>query len=398
MFSVLFRSRKLSGWGQLFFAVSTILLITLQTGSAANPLDTWHQRPCPLASTPLTAIAYGNGRFLAVADALNRFLTSTNGTDWEIHPAPYPNFKTVTFGNGLFIVAFAPNFGSQPQRIYTSPDGVAWTLRFVAQDSDVTDIRALETGAGKVVAAGTGVWISLDLTNWTVSSYETVSFTDIAFLNGNFVAVDGSALWSSPDANAWTYRNSSFGGARVVAGNGKFCSVGYPSGRTLLSGDGVSWTQSPTTNVPVPFTLGPLAFAGGYFVALANGAGSNLMVSTNGQDWDLHSFGTNWTANGIAFGNNTFVAVGNGSVILQSDVLTSSLITQPTLAMSQVPSLTITGETGRDYRIEYTDNLADANSFLPLTIVHMESSQTTWVDTTATNAARRFYRAAVIMP
>jgi len=371
------------------------LLFPARHARAASPLDTWHQRSCPLPNSALTAIAYGNGRFVAVADSLNRTLTSTNGIDWEIHPAPYPNLRALIFGNGLFIASFLPPQASLPQRIYTSPDGATWTLRFIAPDFDV-DIRALEIGNGKVVAAGTSVWLSSDLTNWTASIDGTVSFTDVAFLNGNFVASDASAIWSSPDANGWTYRGSSTGGSKVAAGNGKFCIVGYPSGRTLLSADAINWTQSPATNVPPPFTLGPLTFAGGYFVALANTLNSNLMVSTNGQDWEVHGFGTNFLANAIAFGNNTFVAVGNGSVIVQSDILTGQSPNQPSLAMGQVPSLTITGEPGRDYRIEYTDDLPDTNSFQTLATIHLESSQTTWVDTTATNVLKRFYRAAVV--
>ncbi len=83
----------------------------------------------------------------------------------------------------------------------------------------------------------------------------------------------------------------------------------------------------------------------------------------------LHRFGTNLVANGIAFGNNTFVAVGNGSVILQSDTTGGPTAAPPSLAIGQVPNLTITGEPGRDYPIEYTDDLADTNGFQPLATV-----------------------------
>src|SRR5207248_2642513 len=168
----------------------------LNSARAASPLDSWRQRPCPIANASLSAIAYGNGRFVVNADSLNRVLTSTNGIDWELHPAPYPNLRTVTFGNGVFIASFLPILGSEPQRIYTSSDGVSWTLRFIAPDFDVTDIRSIETGNGKVIAAGTSIWISSDLTNWTASLYGTISFTRLAFLNGTFVASDGSSIWS----------------------------------------------------------------------------------------------------------------------------------------------------------------------------------------------------------
>lgn len=126
--------------------------------------------------------------------------------------------------------------------------------------------------------------------------------------------------------------------------------------------------------------------------------GSDLLVSTNGLDWESHPFGTNWFPNAIAFGNNTFVAVGNSSVILQSDaVIDSPAGPPPTLAIRQAPSLSISGQVGRDYRIEYADTLSGTNNtFLPLTTFHMNVSPTIWVDTTATNAAQRFYRAAML--
>lgn len=382
-------SRKvvLSAW--VFVAAASVF--------AANPLDTWHARTCPLPSANLAAISYGNGRFVAYADSLNRILTSTNGSDWEVHPAPYPNFRTLSFGNGAFMAGFDFVSG-QPQRIYSSADGVAWTLRLVAPADDVTYINALEFGNGKYVAVGSAIWVSPDLTNWTATAYGTVSFSDVAFGNGVFAAVDGSAIWTSPDGASWTYRGSSFGASRVAFGNGRFVSVGYPSGRSVVSVDGATWTLSGTTNVPAPFMTGPLTFGGGYFVSLGATAGSSFLASTNGMDWELHDFGTNWAPSAVAFGNNTFVAAGGPGHIFQTGPVTNSLVSNPpSLGISRVPSLSLSGEVGRDYRIEYTESLSGTSGFQTLATIHLTTSPYAWVDTTATNSMRRFYRAALVV-
>ena len=165
---------------QIFSIVPVISFFVLSSCSAqaANPLDSWHQRNCPLPNAALTSIAYGNGRFVVNADSINRVLTSTNGSDWEVHPAPYPNLRALTFGNGVFLAWFIAPQASLPQRIYSSPDGVVWTLRFVAPDYDV-DFRAVRAANGKFVAAGTSVWLSSDLTNWTPTVEGTIAFTDL---------------------------------------------------------------------------------------------------------------------------------------------------------------------------------------------------------------------------
>src|SRR5262249_30953530 len=105
------------------FAFIAVVAVAPQSLIAAGALDIWHPRLAPLANASLGAIAFGNGRFVAFADSENRVITSTNGADWEMHPAPYPSFKTLAFGNGVFLAAFG-SYQSQPQRIYTSADGV----------------------------------------------------------------------------------------------------------------------------------------------------------------------------------------------------------------------------------------------------------------------------------
>src|SRR5256885_998641 len=107
---------KSSGKPLLIAATFFLLFLSAHFAEAANPLDTWHQRACPLPNAALTSIAYGNGRFVVNADSLNRVLTSTNGIDWEMHPAPYPNLRAVTFGNGVFLAWFIAPQASLRQR------------------------------------------------------------------------------------------------------------------------------------------------------------------------------------------------------------------------------------------------------------------------------------------
>jgi hypothetical protein len=60
------------------------LLLFIEIGMAANPLDTWTwASPLPTGDN-LSAVTYGNGRFVAVGSK-GTTLTSAVGIDWVQH-------------------------------------------------------------------------------------------------------------------------------------------------------------------------------------------------------------------------------------------------------------------------------------------------------------------------
>lgn len=387
----------------VFFALTRALccIALVQPSLAiAGSLDTWYPRSAPQTNANICGIAYGNGRFVVFTDTSNRIFTSTNGADWEMHLSPYPNFKTLAFGNGVFLAAF-DTYSSATRRIYSSPDGATWTFRLAGATSAM-DFRTIQFGNGVYAVLGSSVLLSTDLINWSTPVYETASFYDVAFGNGVFAAVESGApgsVLSCTDGANWTYRRIGVGSehySQIAFGNGKFVTVAYPSFKSLTSTDGLNWTLNPTTNVVSGFITGVAAFGGGYFLCLPI-SGSTLLASTNGADWETHSFGTNWTPYAIAYGNNTFVAVGNAGIILQSGTIASPLPPPPppSIAMTHAGTLVLTGETGYQCRIEYTNDLSPTNIFQPLVTFSLDSSPCQWTDPNAGTVPRRFYRAVL---
>src|SRR5205807_461714 len=94
------------------------LLIFAEVGRA-DPLDIWTWRnPFPPAVS-LSAVAYGNGQFVAVGFG-GTILTSTDGVNWLLRQSGIQNYlKGVSYGNGQFV---AVAYGT----ILTSADGVNW--------------------------------------------------------------------------------------------------------------------------------------------------------------------------------------------------------------------------------------------------------------------------------
>ncbi|GEM_PF-2061846 len=63
-----------------------------------------------------------------------------------------------------------------------------------------------------------------------------------------------------------------------------------------------------------------------------------------------------------------------------------------TMEIAMYPGLTLRGEPGTTFEIEYAESV-DAIEWNFLTSITLESNVLMWFDTTATAASRRFYRA-----
>jgi hypothetical protein len=89
---------------------------------------TWNVQASPTTNT-WSAIAYGNGKFIAVAQSGtgNRVMTSPDGVNWTAGTSSADNaWTSVAFGNGTFVAVAATGTGN---RVMTSPDGSTWTAR-----------------------------------------------------------------------------------------------------------------------------------------------------------------------------------------------------------------------------------------------------------------------------
>ncbi|MBI2924480.1 MAG: hypothetical protein HYY24_02115 [Verrucomicrobia bacterium] len=251
----------------------------------------WTRRalaPPPLNG--LNGVAYGNGRFVAVAEGAA--YVSTNGTAWQrsadLPVDRLPVIQRIAFGGGTFLAV-----GQEPNPppgsgghwlVMTSPDGITWSRHPGPTDTGESHyLNAAAYGNGLYVVGGWSglpalqglMLISTDLTTWApVTGFPVSVVNGITYGNGKFVAV-GSAIATSSDGVEWTKREAGLPGglSAVTFGAEQFVAVG-DGGLLLSSTDGVEWRQH-TTSVDgflgVTYGNGSFIAVGGFYTALPRG-------------------------------------------------------------------------------------------------------------------------------
>lgn len=193
----------------LFAAVSSV-------GTLATSVDgvTWSRRFWRPQDS-FSSITYGDGRFIAVDATQGDVLMSLDGLHWSLiqHPltgvvAAPPgglHLSAVAYGNGNF-VAFGAGSGSG--YVATSVYGYVWALH---QYAPAQGVNGATFGCGSFVAAGqsTGalnsVIVSPTGTSWVPHSVATTTaspWTALAYGTGRYVAVDAAGDIASSPTNA----------------------------------------------------------------------------------------------------------------------------------------------------------------------------------------------------
>ena len=291
----------------------------------------------------LNDVTFGNGTFVAVGAYGTTIVTSPDGIIWTYrNSGTIKNIAQVKYFNNTF-VALA---GDTRNTILASPDGIEWTTRYSETDvylSGVTygnGIFVVVGSNGKIVTSPDGVeWIVRD-------SGITDSLDGVTFGNGIFVAISNlGTIFTSPDGVSWTSRKSGTSHPLydITYGNGTFVAVG--KNVVCTSPDGLVWKSarlsSDTLRFPTYHSLSKVVFADGIFISLGgiihdgSTPGSTtfstaIFSSADGVIWTKKSFGSIYLSDypygfhalsGIAYGNDTIVAVGREGTIIQSDPL-----------------------------------------------------------------------------
>jgi len=316
------RSSSSSGGG------STIIWTPVEdTGIWDTPDDRFFEK------ASINAIAYGNGKFVAVGDK-SKIATSPDGKTWtavtnnlfthtyESSGDTYTDdIRAIAFGNNTFVA------GGGTMVTY-STDGVNWSatidLDYITTTGIFGDVYAIAYGNGKFIA-GSGIgkmaYSTDDGKTWIVvadSKFEGYSIKAIAYGNGVWIAVGASFLddigkmvYSTDNGITWTVVANSITGATkaintIAYGNGKWVAGG--AGYLAYSSNGTTWLTSVLKigSSEMPGSTGDhtIAYGNNKFV------GSN-MYSSDGKIWtyiesdrDLIRLGD---YDAIAFGNGTFV-------------------------------------------------------------------------------------------
>jgi hypothetical protein len=378
-------------------AVAFSTAATFLAVAGANPLDTWHLRR---QLTGASRVVYGNGRFVVAAleAAPVQLLVSTNGADWKGYLPPEMGvFAGLEFVNGTFILLLSRMETTEHgHALYSSTDGIRWELRRFRENNSYAGnpISCIGGGNGFFVMATSDLSISEDLVSWRSSFLSATGLRQFAsgkgviigtpFRGRGFVITSGGEVWEYMDPpGGIAYYNIAFANERFAVFNSGAESDGVPT--VAVSLDGLEWSHN---RLPDFTNSTQLASANEQFFLLR---GDAFCSSRDAVNWAKHSFGTNVALIDMAFGGNCYVAVGNA--ILQSSPVENRTPVAAELAVRNLPGLTITGPIGQTYQIEASDNLAQTNSWYPLTNIVTLSNPFLWVDTTLTNAKPRFYRA-----
>ncbi len=310
----------------------------------------------------LTSVAHGNGRFVAVGEAI---VDSDDGINWHTLDWEVPDrLHGVAYGAGRFVAvgergtilssedginwqslssicqvnptavraAFGGLVVTGDDGIALSVDGVSWT----PFQRDVAGVRRLAYGANALVGVtgmvGRGIALSDGFywseqakgINWQLSDVIYSTKDPINFLNsflvvGSLLDNDGSALrgviLGSPDGQLWTVREVPIPGGLQCLTHGKNMFVAtqaQPQPQVWTSLDGVNWVQAGTIRAD---NIIRLTYGNGVFLACGSDGGSCsgsghgvIFASVDATSW-TPVFEGDCVVNDVAFGAGTFVAV-----------------------------------------------------------------------------------------
>jgi hypothetical protein len=266
-------------------------------------------------------------------------LSSPDGVTWTVlsgYSAIVADFGSVVYGGGTW-VAVDGAYCCAPVTTYcqtacptsrvvaTSPDGVKWTQRTIGVGKQLT---AVAYGASTFVTVGdvNTAASSADGITWVPTTLSwpktyTTQMKGVAFGAGVFVAVGyNAAIFSSPDGKTWTFRTSPNANASFVSvlfDGARFVAMGS-QGEVVTSTDGITWTSVTTTNAPTGVST--FAFGASSYVAEASGS---IWTSPDAAAWTARTTTIpSYGVSSISFAAGTFVAVGYRGIFTSPDGLT----------------------------------------------------------------------------
>ena len=279
----------------------------------------------------LLAVDYADNTFVAISDTGDA-LASTNAVTWTPVPLFSSNVSTDHFrANAIaHLGSTAVAVGSISPTPYTtstgtaaySTNGTTWTMGSLP--AGATPLHGLIVGTAKIIGLGEGghVYSTTDGHSWsavtTITGVQNINAG--AFGKNKYVGVgDAGYIIASGDGSSWlagqvvvvggTPRNLT-----SVAWTGtQFVAVG-DTGTITTSTDGAAWSAPKTSAISGTLRAVSVSPTGEIVVVGDNG----IETSEDGNTWTKRSTTTAAALNGVAFGNNAFVAVGASSAIKTS--------------------------------------------------------------------------------
>ncbi|HYE30108.1 MAG TPA: hypothetical protein VEH27_01650 [Methylomirabilota bacterium] len=272
----------------------------------------WQLTLPPSPGESVSALAYGNGRF--VAAIFTSFRTSVDGLEWASSTTPFSYARSLAYAFGKFYaVAYEP--GHFMPKVVSSADGLDW--REVAT-GDVGIVKKVQAaGDALVLLCERGlVAVSTNGIDWeTIDTGVGQDLNSIVFAQDRYLAVGGAgAITSSTDLKHWSghdplIRVDLFG---LASGATNAIAVGE-YGTILVTGDGRSWAAAPSG---VTRYLHSAAYGNGTYVVV--GRQGMLLTSSDGIQWRRQASGTSHDLQRVEHANGQWVVTAVRGVILTS--------------------------------------------------------------------------------
>ncbi len=278
------------------------------TATRLNDYLRWN-RAASQTSNDLFAVAYAEGRFVAVGDR-GAIVTSPDGLAWTVRPSgTEAALKGVAHGAGGWVAV------GEGGTILTSPDGARWSA-VAAGASD--DLEAVVHGRPGWVAAGQTIVFSADGKNWgRVAAPVAGQLWCVGWVKEQFVAAGSKGLsTTSSDGRNWSKPVGGGGEAIVAVGvSGWEIRGATYEGNIVSSLDGLRWKPvASTTNFAVG--LWGLLAREGEQVAVGNQG--LIYLSPNGRDWFRQITRSYEAFRAATEGDGRYVVVGTQGRILHS--------------------------------------------------------------------------------
>lgn len=263
------------------------------------------------------AIAYGNGKFVAVPTNSDKGAYSTDGLVWNEMTMPSSNrWATCVYGNGTFVSTLDVD-GSDVAAYST--DGITWQATTLPATGYWNRLMFADNKFVAVAYATTDVAYSTDGITWQASTHPAIgSVYDTAYGNGVFVLLSPNGVAYSSDAATWqsTSLPSGHQWYYVTYGGGKFVAIdrNVPAGSTsaVYSTNGSTWQSS---TLPVVAVWGKPVYGNGRFVVTGYTKDSPVVnvcaYSTDGITWSLAQLPFTTPVGQITAKDDLFVALAN---------------------------------------------------------------------------------------
>lgn len=303
---------------------ANLLVFLSGLGAVVHGQSQWVIRPGNMIS-PLNAVAFGNGLFVAVGDN-GAIVTSPDGNVWTVRASGTTDrLPALAFGNARFVATCA----NRNAPAITSQDGINWAPVPVTDangtPSESSAFKTIAFGGGRFLAAGAGpasneLMASADgISFQTINSagYPADSIQSLTHFRGQFYAFSGyEGFYASPDGVTW---NDPFGWGNIstssaVAMHDQISKVAILefAGAVFSEDAGHTFERESQPvdyhdpNVPTPV-----------FQAGCHGAGTFVAVDAQGRTW-ISSRGQYWApkgrcgqpGQGIGFRSVVFDGVG----------------------------------------------------------------------------------------